>query len=186
MNTNTKLGLLGLGALLLIGGNASAAAATPKMVDRYGDWSLMRSATSFYNKRSLSQIEQIVIHHVGSTGQTVEDIARYHVLSNGWPGIGYWAEIDRDGLITICNSLENISYHVAGQNTRSVGICVNGNFEGVETPSAEQLQSLSWLIAYLRQTLPNQLPVVGHKDLAPTACPGFNLYPYLQQFNTAV
>lgn len=152
--------------------------------DRYSDWSLTRSTVDEYATRNLEQIEQIVVHHSASLDGTAEDFAEWHVRDRGWPGIGYHFVIEKNGAIVMGNPLTNISYHTQGQNTKSVGIVLSGNFE-IEQPTAAQMASLSNLIAYLRDELPNELQVYGHRDFAATACPGDNLYDKLPQFKLA-
>ncbi len=152
--------------------------------DRYSDWSLMRSTQQEYATRDLDQIEQIVVHHSASLTGTAEDFARWHVLERGWPGIGYHYVVEKDGSIIMGNPLTNISYNTQNQNTKSVGIVLSGDFEQ-EQPTAAQMTSLSNLIAYLRNELPQSLQVYGHRDFAATSCPGDNLYSKLPQFKLA-
>jgi len=153
-----------------------------QIIDKYN--SLMRSSNQTYRTRSLSRINQIVIHHSASIGQTAEDYARYHVRSKGWPGIGYHFVIEVNGDIIQANPLINVSYNVSGYNTRSIGICLSGNFTKQE-PSSQQLKSLKNLIAHLRRQLPQKLEVFGHKDYGQTSCPGSNLEKHLYKFQRA-
>lgn len=181
---NKKAALVGLGVFLLLYNSSAKAEPKSKFLidDRYSDLSLPRSTVEEYPKRNLSQIERIVVHHAAVTGQTVEDYARYHVSTNGWPGIGYHFVIEKDGYITQGNPLENISYHVKrNYNTPSIGICLSGNFE-IEHPTTEQMNALTWLIAHLREELPQDIEVYGHKDFRNTSCPGVNLYGLLQNY----
>lgn len=142
---------------------------------------LPRSSTLKYSTRSLAQIEQIVIHHSASIGQKAEDYARYHVESRGWAGIGYHFVIEVDGSIIQGNHLETISYNTQNNNTKTIGICLSGDFTKQE-PTAAQLKSMEGLISHLRKLLKKQLPVSGHKDYATTSCPGPNLYKHIQKF----
>lgn len=141
---------------------------------------LMRSSTQQYSTRDLSKINKIILHHSAATGQTAEDYARYHVQSNGWPGIGYHFVIEKNGDIIQGNSLETVSYHAAGKNTESIGISLSGNFMN-EQPTAAQIKSLKQLVAHLRAQLNKNLPVSGHRDHGQTSCPGTNLYPIISQ-----
>lgn len=145
---------------------------------------LLRSSTAAYKSRSLQQITQIIVHHSASIGQRAADYARYHVLSKGWPAIGYHFVIETDGTILQTNPLTAISYHNSGQNTRSIGICLSGNFQE-QQPSSQQLQSLKKLIRHLRKKMPNALAVYGHRDHGKTSCPGRFLYQHLSQFKRA-
>jgi hypothetical protein len=130
-----------------------------------------------YNKRSLSAVRQIVVHHTADNG-TPESIAKYHVNNNKWPGIGYHFLIDNTGQIFQTNDLDTISYNVANQNTKTIGICLIGNFEK-EQPSTAQIDSLKWLLSAVRGVV-GELPLYGHKDRDNTLCPGKNLYALLK------
>lgn len=153
-----------------------------KIVDKTNE--LMRSSSLKYGTRLLSQITQIVVHHSASIGQTAADFARYHVLSRGWAGLGYTFVIEVNGTIVQAHPLTIVSYNTAGVNTRTIGICLSGDFTKQE-PSPAQLKSLKKLIKHLRKTLPQRLEVYGHKDFGTTSCPGPNLYKHLRQFQFA-
>lgn len=155
-----------------------------KIEDWYSNWNLIRSTVDEYDTRNLNQIEQIVVHHSASLNQTADDFANYHVLTRGWPGIGYHFVIEKDGTIIQGNPLENISYNTQNQNTKTVAICLSGNFD-LEQPTGEQMDSLAKLISHLRGELPQSLEVYGHRDFAATSCPGDNLYNQLYQFKLA-
>lgn len=153
-----------------------------KIVNKYHK--LMRSSSLKYATRTLDQITQIVVHHSASIGQKAEDYARYHVLRRGWAGIGYHYIIEKDGTIIQGNPLTNISYHVGGENTRSVGICLSGHFSK-EQPSAAQLRSLKKLVGYLRRKLPQRLTIHGHREFSKTNCPGDELVQHLKTLQIA-
>lgn len=193
-NKNKKAALFGLGLFLFLYNTPSKAHNKDKFLidNRYSDYSLRHSVVDEYDKRSLSQIEEIIVHHSGVTGQNSEDYANYHVGHNGWPGIGYHYVIenpnnlgDSRSIIVQGNPLDNISYHTVGQNTKSVAICVSGNFE-IEEPTPEQMEALTWLIAHIRGELPQELEVYGHRDFSATSCPGRNLYDKLPNYKLAV
>lgn len=145
---------------------------------------LMRSSSKRYASRTLDKINQIVVHHSATIGQTAEDYARYHVLSNQWPGIGYHFVIEKTGAVILCNPLTTISYGVSGHNTPSIHICLSGNFMK-EKPTPKQLKSLSKLIVHLRRQVPQHLGVFGHRDYGQTSCPGHYLAQHLHQFQKA-
>lgn len=144
--------------------------------------SLPKHATKKYYKRDLSQIRQIVVHHSADNG-TPESIAKYHVSHNKWPGIGYHFLIDNTGQIFQTNDIDVISYNVSNQNTKSLGICLIGNFEN-ENPSDAQIESLKWLLTAVRASV-GELPLYGHKDRDATLCPGKNLYNLLKSKNVS-
>ncbi len=134
---------------------------------------LPRHKTKQYATRSLSAIQNLVIHHTAVPATvSLEKVAAYHVNSQGWPGVGYHFYISADGAIQQCNHLTTVSYHAAGINTRSVGISFAGNFTS-EPPPASQIQGGARLLAWLLQEL--ELPlesVQGHREFMDTQCPG--------------
>lgn len=138
--------------------------------------SLPHGATP-YRKRRIDQIEQIVVHHSADNG-TPESIAGYHVNTKGWPGVGYHFLIDKTGQIFKGNDIDTVSYNVANQNTKTLGICCIGNYE-VDTPSATTIAALKWLIGSVKAVIGDK-PVIGHRDVGTTACPGKNLYKLIQ------
>jgi N-acetyl-anhydromuramyl-L-alanine amidase AmpD len=176
-----KYWLIGL-TLLLVLVLIVATSKPIRIIDKYNI--LMRSSSKKYATRTLNRINQIVVHHSASIGQRAEDYARYHVQSKGWAGIGYHLVIEVNGDIIGCNPLTNISYGVAGHNTRSINICLSGDFTK-QDPSPQQLRSLELLIKHLRSEFPQTLAVAGHKDYGQTSCPGPKLYQHLKKFQAA-
>ena len=122
--------------------------------------------------------ERVVVHHVGEITRDVSaaEIHGWH-LGNGWAGIGYHFVIRKDGTIERGRPQETIGAHAQGFNSTSIGINVVGDFEQ-EEPTAEQVESLARLIAYLTAQY-GELSVCGHRDLMSTDCPGANLYALL-------
>ncbi len=163
--------------LLLVGLLVIAVAASPASGVRNITVRLPKHPTRVYDVRRLDQIQMAVVHHTaGPVTQTPEDIARYHVGPNhicdaGCPGIAYHYMIDRTATTFQVNELETISYHVSGQNTISVGICLIGNYDDIE-PTKEQLNAVIRLIRMLNRKLGRALEIAGHRDFANKSCPG--------------
>lgn len=138
---------------------------------------LPRHPSRRYGRRSLEQIEQIIIHHTaGPTNQTPKEIADYHIGPNhisdeGIPGIAYHFMINRKAEVFQVNDLETISWHVSGQNTRSIGVCFIGHHDQI-APTNEQLNQLIRLIQYIQQHLRRSLEIAGHRAYANKSCPG--------------
>lgn len=127
-----------------------------------------------YSTRPLAAISRIVIHHSAAPSYVgAVAIARYHIQRHGWPGIGYHYVVGATGDIARVNALETASYHCAGSNRRSVGICLLGAFMKGMEPTGPQIVAARSLVAALlaRLGLPYRA-VVGHKELCSTACPG--------------
>lgn len=123
-----------------------------------------------YGSRSLDQIRYIVIHHSASENQLPLDYANFHI-SKGWPGIGYHFVIHPTGKIWQTNDLGTVSYHVQGNNTPSIGICLSGNLNTHPMARAQE-RSLKALIGRLKRDLPGPLEIKAHRDFSGTDCPG--------------
>jgi N-acetyl-anhydromuramyl-L-alanine amidase AmpD len=129
-----------------------------------------------YPTRKLSQIQQVVLHHSATAstakGSNPYAYAQFHVNERGWSGIGYHYVIQPDGKIFQTNELATVSNHVQNANTRSIGVCLSGNFDN-EKPTQDAIASLLWLLRHLQQNLGRQLPVREHNDFTKgKSCPG--------------
>ena len=142
--------------------------------------------------RPLSQPQYLVIHHsAGPDSQTPQEIAAYHVNSNGWGGIGYHFVISKTGTVYYVGDLTTARASVLNLNHLVIGICLIGSFINGKTPPKVQLQSAHELCAQLLFRTPELSgvdsweDVVGHRDLQATACPGDSWSSWRQQVVTA-
>lgn len=129
------------------------------------------------------RITHIVVHYTATypdQNTTAADVNRMH-KARGWKGIGYHWFIRRNGLIEPGRPESQVGAHVGGQNTGKIGIAWAGGIDrstgsnvGVDNMTPEQNESLIWLIRDLLARYPGA-KVVGHKDLAATQCPGFDV-----------
>ena len=122
----------------------------------------------------------IVIHHTGNPVDDDLSAEQIHVShqAQGWAGIGYHYVIRKDGTIERGRPENCIGAHAIGNNGKSIGIHICGNFEIAE-PTEAQLNSLPVLIADICKRyglIAAKNVIVGHRDLDNTACPGKNLY----------
>lgn len=139
----------------------------------------LKKGKKAYGTRRLSQIQQVVLHHSATPssakGSNPYSYANFHVDSRGWPGIGYHYVIQPDGRIFQTNELATVSNHVQNANTRSIGICLSGNFDE-EKPSEAAVASLIWLLRHIKDNIGRELPVKEHNDFTRTkSCPGSGL-----------
>ncbi len=121
--------------------------------------------------------------------ERVRAVYKYHAVTKGWGDIGYHYIVDERG--QIYEGRQGGKYVVGGHaycnNTGTIGIVLLGNFE-MEQPSQAQAKSLQWLLADLASTYkidPKSpinfhgkkfdTPIVRHKDLLSTLCPGYYL-----------
>jgi N-acetylmuramoyl-L-alanine amidase len=109
------------------------------------------------------------------------EIKRWHTLpkpsGNGWSDIGYHYVIRRSGAVEAGRPMDKSGAHVAGENNRSVGICLVGGIDDTGKPEAnftpEQYASLDILLRLLCRVY-NVARVRGHNNFAPKACPSFD------------
>ncbi len=135
-----------------------------------------------YERRPISQITHIAIHHTATPSSiSPARIAELHVAADAsrgkepWPGIGYHFFIHADGSIDQTNPLETVSYHVHRHNMYSVGVVFAGSFMNGRIPTSAQLRSGAHLTSWLMQELGIPLARVwGHREFPDntTVCPG--------------
>lgn len=101
----------------------------------------------------------IIIHHTSGTDadpsldtshHTFEIVDSYHKKLWGFRSslghyIGYHYFIEKDGKVTQGRSDSDEGAHTIGQNNRSIGICLAGNFDYYD-PTPEQIESLKNLL----------------------------------------
>lgn len=130
--------------------------------------------------RPLTQVTSIAIHHsAGPDTQTPEDIARYHVKTLGWGGVGYHFIITNDATVYYVGDLNTARAHVKNKNESSIGVCLIGTFMNSKQPNDNQIMSAHRLCSRLLFETP-EIPningwedIYGHKELGSvTACPG--------------
>lgn len=163
-----------LQAQLQQGGGASPGGVAKPPIHDVVD-QLQKHPTKSYQTRRLKAITHICIHHSAVAGTVpVEHVAKYHVETQDWPGIGYHYYVKPDGVIYQTQRLETVSYHVNHNNEYSLGICVSGTFTYAPPPQI-QIDAAAQLTAWLMQELviPEQ-NILGHKEFPQndTSCPG--------------
>jgi len=137
-------------------------------------------------KRAFSKLRGvvgIVLHHSGVKGAsagpaTVKSFERYHMDTRGWNGIAYNWLVDADGVIYEGRGAGVSAAATRGWNSRTESICYTGWGSGEVSQRA--LDSIKWLVSDIQGRYGRGLWLKGHRDLAKTACPGTNLYHWLQ------
>lgn len=129
---------------------------------------------------------EAIFVHCSATKPTmdvgVREIRQWH-KEQGWLDVGYHFVIKRDGTIEEGRPLDAVGSHVKDWNHKSVGICLvggidaSGKFEANFTPA--QMVSLNEKLADLLDIYPDAT-VKAHHDVAPKACPSFNLSHWLK------
>ena len=164
----------------LLKGYVEATDLTPPTEDFIIDYrgNLTVHETRQFDMRPLSDINRWIVHHTASD-VSVEAVARYHVNSRGWAGIGYHYYIEPDGRVLLVGSIDTVRAHAFDHNEDSVGVALQGDFTNGR-PSDAQLDSLARLLA----TQP-EWAVQAHRDVLNTICPGDWFHQWLDSFEGA-
>ncbi|MFU7514886.1 peptidoglycan recognition family protein [Clostridium sp. HCS.1] len=112
---------------------------------------------------------KIIIHHTALAKASPEEINEFH-KSKGWKGIGYNFYISKNGTIYEGRPEGSEGAHTLGENSSSIGICLEGNFEDEEVKEA-QLKNLINLSLYISLKY-DIYKIIGHKEVYSTLCPG--------------
>ena len=122
--------------------------------------------------------KRAIIHHSASADVPASTIHQWH-LNQGWSGIGYHFVIRPNGDIERGRAENLIGAHAGEKgNPDSIGIVLTGNFE-TGKPTTAQMDSLVWLLKDYLFPKYGVKPVIGHKDVMATACPGRN-FPWAE------
>lgn len=157
---------------------------TPPRFVRRSAWTQQAPAS---NHLAMPRIGRLTIHHTGADTralgatdfQTVQRIEHYHRDQLGWACIGYHFLIGADGAIYEGRPLALQGAHVRDANRGNLGVSLIGDCQA-ETPSPKQLASLQFVLDAARGRYGlGAADIFGHRDLAPTTCPGDQLYNWL-------
>ena len=136
-------------------------------------------------QRDLASIGKVILHQELGNGDAAA-VNEYHrrfdprgpAYGRDWPRISYHYVVEADGTVEQVNDLSDVTWHCTGQNTRSIGIMLVGDFAGPGHPGGEptevQEQAFFVLAEYLMETLglgPNGF--YGHAAFGKPACPGY-------------
>lgn len=135
----------------------------------------------------MRDINLLVLHHSasGRDSTTRDMIYNWHIRQR-YSDIGYHYVITGDGKLHVGRAAEKVGAHALGYNSKSLGICLTGNFE-IEEPSEAQIKTLIQLLATLckRHKL-DTTDIKGHYQLNQTACPGKNVIEMLPDIKKSV
>lgn len=114
--------------------------------------------------RQGNKISEIVIHHWGVDGQAFMTPVNWLCRQNGASSAHYVVEAGKVACLVDC---ANTAWHAGNfsHNLKSIGI------ECRPEMSAQDLETVCELVADLYETY-GVLPIVGHKDISATSCPG--------------
>lgn len=136
-----------------------------------------------------NQPVEVIVHHTGGTdvdpladtsNQSFDVVDAYH--KQRWQGktlstfghyIGYHFFIDKKGKKTQGRDYTDIGAHTIGENARSIGICLAGNFDATY-PTPEQVETLKHLLLDLLTQYKNIHPdhIYPHRHFTVKTCYG--------------
>lgn len=126
------------------------------------------------NKAVSRKIDMLVVHCADTPDDrdvTAADIDRWH-KEKGWSGIGYHYVIRRNGMIEKGRKDDIAGAHVAGHNSRSIGICLVGK-DTYTYPQWLSLQALMRRLKFSYEVADKE--IVGHYELDPhKTCPNID------------
>ena len=132
-------------------------------------------------------VTEAIFVHCSATKVSMDiglrEIRQWH-KEQGWLDVGYHFIIRRDGTVETGRPVDVVGSHVAGWNERSVGVCLVGgvadngkDFEANFT--VDQMYALDMVLRDLSDKYP-KATIKAHHDVAPKACPSFNLSHWLK------
>lgn len=138
--------------------------------------------------RSINKLSTLVFHHDALSKLSTKPyddqtlavrIAQSHInttknISGGDAGFPYHAWL-RNGTIYIANNIEALTFGVASNNDYTVHICVSGEYSVTDQLTDQDRTALYAAYFLFKQWLPSFQKLVGHKELMPTACPGYSM-----------
>lgn len=133
-----------------------------------------------------NKVEFIFIHHPASISASIEQIHQWH-LDRDFSGCGYNEYIRKDGKVYIGRG-DFIGAQVAGMNSKSYGISLEGNYDIEEGPSDELYRILAERVIEAQRRFPKATTILPHSARANTSCPGKNfsmgkLYDAITELN---
>jgi N-acetylmuramoyl-L-alanine amidase len=126
-----------------------------------------------------AKVRYVVIHHTANANPHwgVRECHKSHQKDRGWSGIGYHYFIEQSGDVFEGRAdvdRDYIGAHVAGYNSVSVGICLDGNYD-TQVPTEKNLDILAQVTAMMLNRYKLEVSAIRyHSDLADKSCPGKN------------
>lgn len=130
-----------------------------------------------------NQPEYIVVHHTGGSDNNPLADTSHHTatmvedwhLKKGWDGIGYHYFIEKNGDVWKGRPEHRNGAHCKAVNTKSIGVCLAGNFDFTK-PTKQQEKALTKLLIDIKgrhNILINK--IVPHRHFDKKTCYGIKL-----------
>lgn len=137
----------------------------------------------------MNKVEYIIVHHSGGTdadpladssGYTLKQCdadhkVRFNMKSSLGYYVGYTYFIDKKGVVTQTRKDGETGAHTIGYNSKSIGICLAGNFDAT-LPTPDQVKSLTTLLESKSKefAVPKE-NIIPHRTFAHKTCYGKKL-----------
>jgi N-acetyl-anhydromuramyl-L-alanine amidase AmpD len=119
----------------------------------------------------MNKPDYIVIHHSYmpdlKDGKSFDRIKRYHININGWKDIGYHIIVEYNGnhvKLRRGRSFKDTGAHAIGFNTRSIGICVVGNYDSEPMQKDKKALLLLLIRRLMKRYKIDKSRVIGHRE----------------------
>ena len=137
------------------------------------------------SKAGIRSANHFIVHHTtgdhrgrDDSANWVRAIQRFHMNSRQWADIAYSFLIDKNGVIFEGRGWDVAGAHTQGHNSSSIGVAFLGDGT-LDVPDAV-FRALQDLYEEACARYGSDIPVVGHRDLGATACPGGVLYDWVK------
>jgi hypothetical protein len=134
-----------------------------------GDIIIINPNLNFKPLQLTNKPDCAILHHSDKSECTIEDVHEWH-LNKDWAGCGYHYFVRKNGNVYAGRPVNAVGAHCPGYNSRSIGICAEGDYTSEKMPSPQK-QAIINLIKML-----GLKKIYGHGDVYATTCPGAN-YP---------
>lgn len=134
-----------------------------------------------------NRVQRLTVHHSAvrlddnrEAPAHLRSHQQFHQQDRGWPDIAYHVAVDRNGHAYALRSADAVG-SASNYDPRShFLVLAEGSFEQ-QAPSPDQLEGLARVLAWAVRAfgVPSSA-IAGHRDYAPTTCPGDALYAALQ------
>lgn len=139
--------------------------------------------------RHSGPVHTVVVHYTWAERSSMAQVAQWHA-QRSFNGPGYHYLIRLDGTLEYGRPEWARGAHTRGHNDRSIGIAYEGGRiagcnVGLDTRTKEQKAAMAALVHELKGRYLEVSRVVGHRDLTPTQCPGFDVAAWWEGRNAA-
>lgn len=121
-----------------------------------------------------AETDYIALHHAAAVVCSAKQVDEWH-KANGWSGIGYHFFVRKNGEIYRGRPMDKMGAHVEGMNSRSLGVCAEGDYDKETVMPDAQKKAITELLHYLKGIYPSA-EIVGHGEIGASDCPG-RYYP---------